>query len=196
MNTTQLHTIHENIQRDIKKLQLLRDAEVLKLAADGLIAKGSVQEALVEYNHAIELLPIYVSCLSNRSACRLALEDVSGCVDDCSLAITLLQYDASNSNSNDPSSKLISFGTRDKCVEMSMLEAILPPVNSDKRKEWLLKTVVRRGAAYFQLQRYDEAIADYGYACGIDPRNEALKKDLTRMINTRGMLSEQKKLKQ
>ena len=139
-----------------------------------------------------------MSCLSNRSACRLALEDVSGCVEDCSLAITLLQYDASTSTSGSggSASNLISFGGRDKCVEMSMLEAILPPVNSDKRREWLLKTVVRRGAAYFQLERYDEAIADYGYATGIDSRNEALKKDLTRMINTRGMILEQRRLKQ
>jgi hypothetical protein len=47
---------------------------------------------------------------------------------------------------------------------------------------------VRRGAALFQLQRVDAAIADYGLACSLDQKNDALKKDLTRMINTRAAM--------
>ena len=70
----------------------------------------------------------------------------------------------------------------------SMLAAILPAEKTDKRKQWLLKTIVRRGAAYFQSQMIDEAIQDYGYACSLDEKNESLKKDLTKMINTRAAM--------
>ena len=47
-----------------------------------------------------------------------------------------------------------------------MLASILPPVGSDKRAQWVVKTVVRRGQAYARLTKIDEAISDYTLAAG------------------------------
>ncbi len=54
----------------------------------------------------------------------------------------------------------------------------LPPVGSSKRKMWVLKTVARRGAARAALGLLAEAVADYRTACGLDPDDKALERDL------------------
>lgn len=192
------HAVEKTLAKDITKVRLLRDAEVIKLRADKHIADGEVDNALAAYTQALEMIPVYVSCLSNRSACYLAKGDLQPCIDDCSLAITLLQHSGKPSASSDSASGnqgLIVLGskfTSDSVHAQSMLEAILPPEGSDKRKQWLLKTVVRRGAAYFQAGFLDEAVADYGYASSLDQRNADLKRDLTRITNTRAMMNAKK----
>ena len=57
----------------------------------------------------------------------------TGCIDDCSAAISLLTY--------------VPPKVTDKLSNSSstMLESLLPPFGSEKRKNWLLKTVMRRG---------------------------------------------------
>mgnify|MGYP003385860461 CR=1 FL=1 len=185
----------KNLAKDLANLRMLRDAEIVKIKADKHIAEGEVGEALAAYSRALEMIPVYVSCLSNRSACYLAKGDVQACIDDCSLAITLLQHSGKPSAASDASPGLIVLGSKlstDSLHAQSMLEAILPPEGSDKRKQWLLKTVVRRGAAYFQKGALDEAVGDYGYASSLDQRNEDLKRDLTRITNTRAMLNSKK----
>jgi dyslexia susceptibility 1 candidate gene 1 protein len=181
---------------DLAKIRLLRDAEVIKNRADKHIADGEVDAAMAAYSQALDMIPVYVSCLSNRSACHLAKGNVQACIDDCSLAITLLQHSGKPSNgAGAAGAGLIVLGSKvggDSQQTQSMLEAILPPEGSDKRKQWLLKTVVRRGAAYFQKGCLDEAVADYGYASSLDQRNEDLKRDLTRITNTRALQQSKK----
>lgn len=187
---TAAEALIQTLEQDREKLELLDKAEKCKIRGDQHIGAGEVEEAMQMYSDALKLVPVYVSCLSNRSACHLARGDAQGCVDDCSLAITLLQHDAKAGGQS--SGGLIALG-REKGGGVggheSMLKSILPAEGTDKRKQWLLKTVVRRGAAYFQLGMLDEAVADYGYASSLDQRNEALKKDLTRIINTRANMN-------
>ena len=49
----------------------------------------------------------------------------------------------------------------------------------------VVKTVVRRGAAYARVTKIDEAIADYTLAAGLDPKNETLRSDLNKILNYR-----------
>lgn len=174
--------VAKSIQGDVEKLQLINKAENIKLSADKCISEGAVENAMKLYTEALELIPVYASCLSNRSACKLASGDIKGCIEDCSVAIKLLKTTASSGGT-------IMLGSTQQQQQLSsMLAAILPPEKTEKRKQWLLKTVVRRGAAYFQSQLIDEAIQDYGFACSLDEKNESLKKDLTKMINTRAAM--------
>lgn len=80
-----------------------------------------------------------------------------------------------------------------------MLGTILPAVGSDKRREWTIKTLLRRGVAYTQLASQpnstttgggdlqsamsclDAAVSDYAQASALDPANEALKTDLNKL---------------
>ena len=173
--------VAKSIQNDVEKLQLINKAEDIKLSADKCIAAGEVDDAMRLYSEALELIPVYASCLSNRSACKLACSDIKGCIEDCTIAIKLLKTTSSGGT--------IMLGSTQQQQQLSsMLAAILPAEKTDKRKQWLLKTIVRRGAAYFQSQMIDEAIQDYGYACSLDEKNESLKKDLTKMINTRAAM--------
>jgi len=108
----------------------------------------------------------------------MALADLKGCVDDCNAALALLQLDPS---------------TAPQAGGINMLASILPPVGSDKRVTWVVKTVTRRGAAHAQLGLLDAAVDDYALAAGLDPQNEKLKTDLNNIRNHRAGMLEIKK---
>ena len=57
----------------------------------------------------------------------------------------------------------------------------MPPVGSGKRKQWVLKTLVRRGTAYSQVSNFKSAYEDFKDAAVLDPDNEALKEDLAQL---------------
>ena len=168
----------EAIKADLDKLQTVSKADVLKKAADEAMGQGDLDVALNNYTEALDLLPSHVGCLSNRSACRMSQGDKQGCVDDCSAALALLQL---NSNAN-----TTTIGS----AEVDLLSSILPPVGSEKRLKWVLKTVIRRGAAYAALNDLDAAVADYTTGSSLDPKNESLRSDLTKIKNYRTGMKE------
>ena len=43
-----------------------------------MFAEGRLVEASSKYTEALALVPMHVGCLSNRSACKLALRDIHG----------------------------------------------------------------------------------------------------------------------
>ena len=163
---------------DVAKLANLTAADGLKKEADALLAEGLIEEAAGKYSAALALVPMHVGCLSNRSACKLAVRDINGCVDDCSLALSLLAMDVSGVGAGAGAE---TGGLNDT----SLLRSILPPAGSDKRKSWVLKTTLRRGAAYAQLNLLDQAVDDFRLASGLDPKNEAIKSDLNKIMNFR-----------
>lgn len=196
----------ESLEKDIARLKLLHSADQLKRDADALFADGQVAEAADKYGEALALIPVYVSCLSNRSACKMALGDLIGCVEDCSAAVTLLQVDPTKSIAGSSSSKK----TADKGLsggQMNMLQTILPAAGSDKRKQWLVKTLSRRGVAFSKMEEInsssnnssgsgsgsneeeewnmDKAVQDFAQACAVDPTNESLKSDLNKLKSFR-----------
>jgi tetratricopeptide (TPR) repeat protein len=160
-----------SLAADLDRIIKLNSADLLKKEGDNLFAQGKLSESWLKYGEALQLVPVHVSCLSNRSACSLARKDIQGCIDDCSCALALLK-DSDTSSLQDDN-------------HINMLNTILPSVGSEKRKSWVLKILARRGAAYVQLSLLDEAVEDFRSASGLDPTNEALKSDLNKIINYR-----------
>ena len=54
----------------------------------------------------------------------------------------------------------------------------VPPVGSEKRRTWVLRTLARRGAALARLGKLDDAVVDYETAASIAPDDAKLKADL------------------
>merc|ERR1711916_54925 len=162
----------DQIEADISRLEKLVFTDSLKKEADRLFADGKIDEAVMRYTEGLEIIPCHVSCLSNRSACHMALGDMEKAVEDCSSTLSVMELNTSKYK------KVGSVG------DISMANAVVPPAGSEKRKDWVLKTLARRGAAHIHLGKIDEAITDYGFAVSIDPENEKLKRDLTRLKNT------------
>jgi tetratricopeptide (TPR) repeat protein len=165
----------ESIAADILRLKLLVGADASKKAGDALLAEGKPQEALGQYTAALATVPVHVGCLSNRAACRMALGDLAGCVEDCSAAVYLLQADAAGAGGAAGAAGAGGAGG-DEQTRM-MLATVLPPAGSTKRTSWVVKTLLRRGVALCRLQRLDEAAADYSAASALDPSNEAIQRD-------------------
>ena len=179
----------ESIQEDIKQIRTLSEGDALKKDADKIFATGDVKNAARMYSEALDLLPVHVGCFSNRSACKMAQGDTMGCIDDCSAALALLQLKPDDMIGGGGSGG--SGGNSSSGV--NMLASILPPVGSEKRASWVIKTVVRRGAAYAQLGQIDEAVEDYALAASLNPSDEKLKKDLNNIRNYRQGMTENAK---
>jgi len=172
----------QSIQADIDRLKKLSQAENVKREADMLFADKALVQALDKYNIALQLLPVHVSALSNRAACHMALGKMEEAVRDCQLAIDLLLLSARPLHSQHQHQELLSN------VQMkNMLNAILPPPESDKRKQWLLKTLLRKAVALTQLDRLPDAIKEYEIAARIDPKDEKIQADL---ISLRKLMEE------
>ena len=152
---------------------MLVNADQLKKEADAAFSESNLSDAIDKYSEAIALIPVHVGCLSNRATCKIALKDYSGCIDDCTVALDLLS-----------GSDISSTGVMNT-PSLNMLNSILPAKGSEKRKAWVLKTIVKRGQAHLQLSKYDEAIRDYSTASGLDPTNESLKSDINKLITAR-----------
>eukprot|EP00605_Chrysophyceae_sp_TOSAG23-4_P002774 GSChrysophyteH1.ASY1.ANO1.3058.1 assembled CDS len=183
MNITTGSFEPESLKQDITTMRVLSECEQLKKTADKEFAEGEVSAALKVYSEALALLPVHVGCLSNRSACKIALGDVQGCIDDCTAALKLLEMKPGN---NDEAKTSVG--------GVNMLTSILPAVGSEKRVAWVLKTIVRRGAAYAKLNKLDHAVDDYTLAASLKPSDEKLKKDLNNIRNYReGMLQQTSK---
>lgn len=165
-----------SLRSDLHHLECLCDAERLKKEADSLFAERRLEDACDKYSEALKLAPLHVGCLSNRSACKMALQDLKGCVEDCSEALFLLEL-------NVDETQRLSLGTGQSGIDL--MAPILPPAGSPKRRAWVLKTITRRGAAHAQLGELDLAVADYGTAAGLEPQNEALRQDLNKIMNMR-----------
>jgi tetratricopeptide (TPR) repeat protein len=164
----------DTIRDDIERLKLIVAADKKKIEADAAFSNSDVSKAQALYSEAIACLPEHVACLSNRSACKIALGDLNGCIEDCTKAIELLQEGTKSSANEELSDSMLS-----------MLHAIIPPAGSEKRKQWLLKSVVRRGAIYAQLNDLVSAARDYSLAVSLDPENKDLQADLQNIINAR-----------
>jgi tetratricopeptide (TPR) repeat protein len=156
------------IESDKNRLEKLVAAEELKKQADNLFGEKSVELAIQKYTQALSIVPCHVSCLSNRSACYFAIGDLQSCISDCSAALQLMETSSGD----------VKIGNIE---QITMVTALVPPVGTEKRKTWILKTLARRGAAFVQLGELKSAARDYGSAVAIDPSNEALKSDLNKL---------------
>lgn len=197
------HITIETIQSDITRLKMIITAENAKKKGDILFADRAIDNAIEQYSHAIELIPIYVSAYSNRSACYLIKNELDLSISDCNFALDILtlkedeellnqhyqQSSSSSSRSSGPA--VINFST--KTISSSspslsnfqvlrlMLHAIIPLPATDKHKQWLLNISLKKAVALIQSQRYEEAIEVYERLQTLDPQNETIKQDLSNL---------------
>mmetsp|Transcript_23746 Transcript_23746/g.25991 ORF Transcript_23746/g.25991 Transcript_23746/m.25991 type:complete len:783 (-) Transcript_23746:142-2490(-) len=197
------HITIETIQSDINRLKMILTAENAKKKGDILFADRAIDNAIEQYSHAIELIPIYVSAYSNRSACYLMKNELELSISDCNFALDILtlkedeellnhhhqQSSSSSSRSGGPavinfSTKTISSSSPSSSnfqVLRAMLHAIIPLPATDKHKQWLLNISLKKAVALIQSQRYEEAIEVYEKLQTLDPQNETIKQDLNNL---------------
>jgi len=125
-----------------------------------------LEEAVQFYTDALHLDSGFVSCISNRATCHLALGNAQACIDDCKSALQLLR--GANREIGDGSQVLIPSGP-------------MTPIDQEKRIQWYMKTLVRQGTAHCQLGNLEQACEDYKDALCLDPNNTMLKKDLEKI---------------
>ncbi|EQC32861.1 hypothetical protein SDRG_09393 [Saprolegnia diclina VS20] len=159
-----MHPENEALQIDFARISRLDECYKVKQRGDMAFTAQDLASARDLYTAALVIDPTFVACLSNRAACHLALLDAASCVLDCTSALALLQ-------------QVVTPDVRGSPIALSAI----PPPGSIKRREWVLKTLVRRGTAHAALQAYDKAEADFADALALDAGNEKLQKDLARV---------------
>lgn len=167
------------VKSDLKNLEVLMRAEKLKKEADALFVGKNIESAINLYSEALKEVPVHVSCLSNRAACKLAISDFQGCADDCTRALLLLELDP-NSSVPAAGGGGLSLGNNSPVLS-NMITAILPPPGSEKRKSWVIKTLARRGMAYAQKREYEKAVQDYKQAYALNPEDTTLLADIKKI---------------
>ncbi|CAJ0848852.1 20319_t:CDS:2 [Entrophospora sp. SA101] len=135
----------------------LRNSETNKTKGNGFFKLGQFGEAENHYSLAINSLPsnhlLRVVLHNNRAAARLKNGNHHGCVEDCSLAIEL--------------------------IDDHMLP--LPPDIDINIKDQYTKALLRRASAYEAMEKYDFAKHDYQKIIYVDPNvgkniNEGLRR--------------------
>ena len=175
----------QQVSEDVEQLEKIVYADEKKKEADILFGQRDLNSAVAVYTEVLEVIPEHIGCLANRSACKIALGDMEGCVQDCNAAINYLQSESHKLG--DPNGTISTMTDS----SLSMLYAVVPAPGSEKRKNWLMKTVVRRGAVSAQLGNLDDAVRDYGLALSLDPTNAELQTDLQNLVNTRSKRAQQ-----
>lgn len=137
-----------------------RSAAQIKADADSAFREARLGRAVTLYGKALKAdasaewlgqgggILFRCQCLANRSACHLKLGAFTETIEDAGAAIAALGTGLLGA---------------DKAAEGDALR---------------LKLLARRGMAFCQLTRYEEAAADYAKAVELDPDNESLQNDL------------------
>jgi dyslexia susceptibility 1 candidate gene 1 protein len=78
------------IDQCIDYLTLLMKANDWKDEADRLFAEGKLSDAMYSYTKAIDVDPLFINPLINRTACHLAMRNSTGCIKDSMNALQVL----------------------------------------------------------------------------------------------------------
>ncbi|KAF0754538.1 hypothetical protein AaE_005285 [Aphanomyces astaci] len=152
-----IHPQNEALQLDFGRIGQLEACAVWKSKGDASYASQDFVTAKAMYTEALHVDPTFISCLSNRAACSLALLDANACIADCSVALAILE---------------------DTVSPTMVPYSAIPAPGTAKRRLWVLKTLVRRGAAFTMEKDYAKAEQDYMDALSLDPPNAQLADDL------------------
>ncbi|GLD95301.1 hypothetical protein PINS_up003945 [Pythium insidiosum] len=132
---------NDALKEDYYQLVLLEKAEESKRLGDECFQRNELDDAVTHYSESLRLNPQSIACLSNRAATYLRRHDHQRCIEDCTQALTLLQQ-APGADSEASQRKLTFF-------------AAGPAPGTAKRREWVVKTMVRRGTAFLAMDRLD-----------------------------------------
>ncbi|GMF32605.1 unnamed protein product [Phytophthora lilii] len=129
------------LRDDFMELVAMEKANELKETGDSIFRQGQdLDQAIQMYSDSLRLNPLSIACLSNRAACYLMQHVAKECIEDCTRALELLQQDTSFNANSDHGLAFFSVG---------------PASGSAQRRAWVVKTLVRRGAAYLSLRELD-----------------------------------------
>ncbi|RLN48851.1 hypothetical protein BBJ28_00003117 [Nothophytophthora sp. Chile5] len=129
---------------DFMELVAMGKAQELKESGDQLFREGKeLDRAIQMYSDSLMLNPLSIACLSNRAACHLMRHAAKECIQDCTQALELLQQDTRNGSKQDQDHGLAFF-------------SVGPAAGSTQRRAWVVKTLVRRGAARVSIRDFDQ----------------------------------------
>lgn len=171
---------------DIARLEKLVVCATLKAEGDAAVREGQFATAIEKFSQALTVEPTFVSCFSNRAAANMAAGDFVACVADCTSALRLLAG-ADDIAAEAAAAATEAGGGAAEDTDGSAVSAPpspagpIPPPGSSKHREWVLKTLVRRGTAHLHTDNLDGAARDYQRAVALAPDNAALAKDLRRI---------------
>lgn len=170
-------------------------SETAKKEAVARFSSGDIGGACDLYDAALAAMPALPSCLSNRAACHLALGRPAECVRDCTSALDLLSADPSPGGVNSgwgvgaidggpagvdaPNTCCLTDGALPS--KRVPPPGSAPPAGSEKRRLWVLATVMRRGRANLELGRLEEVLQDYRAASALAPDDKAIARDVTEL---------------
>ena len=137
---------------------------------DALVALGRSDEAIVEFNRAIELKPGYADAYCSRSTAHLSLGEFERAVMDNDRAIELeSDYAAAYNNRGAAHQEL---GRLHQAIQDYSRAIELEPDNA--------MTYSNRGDTYLALREFDQAVPDFDQAIELQP-------DSTRTYHLRGI---------
>ena len=143
---------NEELKVDFARMKKLKDVSVIKALGDSLFGSGDAGGAVAKYTEALELDDNFVSAVSNRAGAFLAMGQNEKCIKDCSAALNLL------SNVNEATGPV-------------------PPPGSDKRRDWVIKTMCRRGKAKSEIEEFEGAVRDMKLAFKLVPEGRIKVRD-------------------
>lgn len=159
------------LQGEIERAEPLARCESSKKEAVKCFASGDILGACELYTAALAAVPASPSCLSNRAACHLALKRPKDCVRDCNTVLELLCTNTSDI------SRAGNIGD-DIQTTLKPPPGSVPPEGSDKRRQWVVATLLRRGRANIELGRLESALKDYREASALAPGDQAIDSDV------------------
>jgi tetratricopeptide (TPR) repeat protein len=166
---------------DIEKMYKLLTIDVCKEEARVMFESENFVGAIKKYDEVLILVPLHGECLSSRASCMLAAHDPKSCIDDCNLAIRILNAPVRKGSGN----------YQNDGIDIARCVAVSP----SERKAWMVRTLQLRGTAHSQLNHLDKAVADFRLAVTLDPKNEKLRFGLrksivlTQLETTKGLAS-------
>lgn len=124
----------------------------LKKSGDEKFSGGDVHAAIDLYTSALENDCNFVSAVSNRAGCYATTGQWGKCIVDCTKALDLLS-------------------------DMSLSSGPVPPPGSEKRRDWVVRTICRRGKARVEEGDYKGGVEDFEEAMKIIPEGRQKVRD-------------------
>ncbi|GMH70638.1 hypothetical protein TL16_g05459 [Triparma laevis f. inornata] len=124
----------------------------LKKSGDKKFSGGDVHAAIDLYTSALENDCNFVSAVSNRAGCYASTGQWGKCIVDCTKALDLLS-------------------------DMSLSSGPVPPPGSEKRRDWVVRTICRRGKARVEEGDYKGGVGDFEEAMKIIPEGRQKVRD-------------------
>ena len=137
------------------------------------------------YSSILKDVPTYISVLNNRASASLAIGKFNEAINDTSFALELLKFKEDEEGcitSSDVKKKIANDGNNNNNQQRNLVIIGYYPSKVDNMQEynsWIVKILAKRGAAYVQLQQYQNAFNDYKICVSLDATNDMkLKQDL------------------